>query len=367
MRIAMIGSRGIGAHEGGVERLVETLADGLSALGHEVLVYGRRRCMSFEPNLVGGRSVITPGFGGKHLETLTHTFTACLDALRRDVDIVHVHSPGPALFVPMLKATGLPVVLTIHAPDWRREKWSPPARLALRAGLAAGMRLADGVTAVAPHLASELSKMFHRDVVYVPNAVECWEAGDPDELLHWNLQPQGYALYVGRLVPEKKLDVLLEAWQEARLDIPLVVAGAVGNTRYARRCRQLAPSDVRWVGSIEPQRLTSLYAGGKFLVQPSVLEGASLVLMEAACQGCCVVATDMLANREVLGEAALWVPPESPAALAESLIRCNTDAALRSRLGEEARKHVTQTFTRTKLVGRMEAMYKSVQHGAGHK
>jgi glycosyltransferase involved in cell wall biosynthesis len=367
MRIAMIGSRGLGAHEGGVERLVETLADGLSAFGHEVLVYGRRRCMSFEPNLIGGRTIITPGFGGKHLETLTHTSTACLDVLRRDVDVVHVHSPGPALLIPLLKSAGLPVVLTIHAPDWRREKWSSPARLALRAGLEAGMRLADRVTAVAPHLAKELSETHHRDVVYVPNAVDCCREGDADDLLHWGLQPEAYALHVGRAVPEKKLDVLLEAWAQAELEIPLAVAGVIGESRYARRCRQLAPPNVRWLGSLEPQRLTSLYAGARFLAQPSVLEGASLVLMEAACQGRCVIATDMPANREVLGEAACWVPPQSPVALVEALIRCNSDAALRRELGDKARQHVTQTFTIQTLVGRMERMYMSVQHGAGHR
>lgn len=363
MRIAMIGSRGIGAHEGGVERLVETLSAGLSAFGHDVLVYSRERCRSFEPAIVGGQPVFTPGFGGKHLETLTHTLTACMDVLRRHVDVVHVHSPGPALCMPIVKAAGLPVVLTIHAADWKRAKWSLPARAVLRTGLEIGMRLADRVTAVAPHLARELSATFNRKVAYVPNAVEPWAVPDADDLRRWGLEQEGYGLYVGRIVPEKRLHVLLDAWRRACPHMPLVIAGGTGDRAYAKRCRQVAPASTLWLGSVRPEALESLYGYARFLVHPSVLEGASLVLMEAAVQGRCIVVTDIEANRDVLGEAAVWVPPDDPAALAEALLRCNDDPALRREVGARARQRVTRRFTIQQLVSKMEAMYESATSG----
>ncbi|MBS3821187.1 MAG: glycosyltransferase family 4 protein [Phycisphaerae bacterium] len=363
MRIAMIGTRGLGASEGGVERVVELLAAGLSARGHEMLVYGRERCISHEPVRVGGQSIVTAGFGGKHLEALTHTATACWDVLRRQVDVVHVHSPGPALLLPLVVAAGLPTVLTIHAPDWRREKWSRPARLALRAGLSTGMRLADRVTAVAPHLARELERQFGRSVTVVPNAVEPWRIGDEADLRRWHLAAGRYVLHVGRIVPEKRLDVLIDAWRRAGLDVPLVVAGGVGEAGYARRCRRESPDGVYWLGAVRPDVLDSLYAHARFVVQPSVLEGASLVLHEAATHGRCVIASSTPANREVLDAAALWVPPDDAAALAEAMIRCHNDAALRRETGHLASEHVATSFTIQRMVSTMESMYKAISRG----
>jgi glycosyltransferase involved in cell wall biosynthesis len=359
----MIGTRGLGASEGGVERVVELLAAGLSARGHEVLVYGRERCISHEPIRVGGQSIVTGGFGGKHLETLTHTATACWDVLRREVDVVHFHSPGPALLLPLVAAVGLTTVLTVHAPDWRREKWSRPARLVLRAGLAAGMRLADGVTAVAPHLAAELERQFGRSVTVVPNAVEPWRISDETDLQRWGLTEDRYVLHVGRIVPEKRLDVLLDAWRRARLDVPLVIAGGVGDGGYAERCRRQSPGGVYWLGAVRPDVLDSLYAHTRFVVQPSVLEGASLVLHEAATHGRCVIAADIPANREVLDEAAVWVPPDDAAALAEAMIRCNKDGALRREIGCLASEHVASAFTIQRMVSTMESMYEAVTRG----
>jgi glycosyltransferase involved in cell wall biosynthesis len=365
MRIAMIGSRGLGAREGGVERVVETLSGALTSRGHDVLVYGRERCMGREPVLIGGRSILTGGFGGKHLETLTHTATACWDVLRRGVDVVHFHSPGPALCMPMVKAAGLPVVLTVHAPDWRREKWSAPAKAALWTGLAVGMKLADAVTAVSPELAIELQERFGRDVAVTANAVDAWRMADVDELRRWNLQPGEYVLHVGRIVPEKRLGLLLHVWRQAGLGVPLVIAGGVGDRAYAKRCRREAPANVRWLDSVESPVLDSLYANAMFVVQPSVLEGASLVLLEAATHSRCIVAADIPANRGVLDDAAVWVSPDSTVGLAEALLRCKADAALRREMGRRANEHVMGTFTVQQLAVTMERMYEAVRRERG--
>ena len=214
MRIAMIGSRGIPARAGGVERVVEELTRELSARGHEVLVYARPG-YARQPWSGPGRIIPTPGLPGKHLDAITHTATAMLAVSRRGADVVHIHSPGPALWSWLAAARGLPIVLTVHAPDWRREKWTVPARLALRAGLALGMRLARAVTAVSPCLAEELTKTFGRQVLCIPNAVRPVQPVPARAIRAWGLKPDAYGLYVGRIEPEKRLDFLLRAWRGA--------------------------------------------------------------------------------------------------------------------------------------------------------
>ena len=225
MRIAMIGSRGLPARLGGVERVVEDLAREMAAEGHEVLVYSRRGYAADTDAPEFARRIFSPGLAGKHLDTITHTASAVWDVLRRKVDIVHVHNPGPALCSWLPSLAGRPVVLTVHAPDWRREKWSPLARAVLHAGLAVGMRVADAVTAVSQNLAAELAAKFIRSVTFVRTGVRPPRETNPALLGRWSLAPEAYALHVGRLVPEKRLHVLLDAWGRANLDIPLVIAG----------------------------------------------------------------------------------------------------------------------------------------------
>lgn len=355
MRIAMIGSRGIPAGVGGVERVVEHLARGLAGRGHEVLVYCRRGYVAPTPP-AGGRQVFTPGLSFRWFDTLTHSATACLDVLRRDVDLVHVHSPGPALwsFLPALRR---PVVFTVHAPDWRRDKWSPAGRCVLRSGLAVGGRIARTVTAVSPSLAKELEARLHRPVRCIPNAAPEATAVPAEVVVSLGLSPGRYALHVGRLVPEKRLHVLLEAWRRAGEPLPLAVAAAEETTAYARRCRSAAGANVRFLGPRFGNELAALYSQAAMVVQPSVLEGASLVVLEAAAHGRCIVATDLPANREILGPYGVYVPPDDPVALAEAIVRYIHDEPARACLGEQARRRVREQFDGDGVVVEYERMY----------
>ena len=71
-----------------------------------------------------------------------------------------------------------PVVTTNHGPAYLREKWSRPARAAIRAVDGLSVRLASRATAVSIVQAEELSRRYGREVVAVPNGVEPDEAAD---------------------------------------------------------------------------------------------------------------------------------------------------------------------------------------------
>lgn len=358
MRIAMIGSRGIPAEVGGVERVVEQLTRGLVARGHEVLVYGRRHYVGrAQPEV--GRLIVTPGLSGSRWDTLTHSATASLDVLRRDVDLVHVHSPGPALWS-WLPALRRPVVFTVHAPDWRREKWSPWGQAVLRKGLRVGGRVARAITAVSPSLAADLESQLARPVTCVPNAAPRITPRPTDRIRPWGLESNQYALHVGRIVPEKRLHVLLEAWGKANLSQPLVVAAGEGETPYARQCHQIAPPNVLFVGPQFGEALAELYSNAAMVIQPSALEGASLVVLEAAAYGRCLLLTEIEANREILGDAGAYFSVDDLAELARQIVRYMSDPALRASLGQRARTHVTGRFGEDKIVSGYERVYNVV-------
>lgn len=375
MRIAMVGTRGIPTRLGGAERVVEQLARHLVLRGHEVLVYCRRGLVNENGNGNGNghgggaARLFTPHWSGKHVESLSATATAVWDLLRRGVDVVHVHSPGPAMLSWLPAAAGRAVVFTVHAPDWRRDKWSRAAQAAIRGGLWCGMKCATEVTAVSSSLAGELERQYHRPVRHVPNAAPACEPAGVRMLPRWGLRPGRYLLHVGRIVPEKRLDLLLRSWDAAAGKAhtsgagigpdgwKLVVTGQWDDSRYGRACRAAAGKDVLFLGPRHGLELAELYTHAGAVVQPSVLEGMSLVLLEAAAYGRCVLAADIPANREVLGEAAWYIQPDDAAALAGALGRCMQCQDDRVRLGEQARRRAAGLPTWAQVARTMERVY----------
>lgn len=361
MRIAMIGSRGIPAGVGGVERVVEDISRGLVMRGHEVIVYGREHYLTNSGEPQFGRSIITGGFEGKHLDTITHTATAVWDVLRRGVDVVHIHSPGPAIWSWVPALAHRKVVFTVHAPDWRRDKWSPVGRAVIRTGLSAGMRFADAVTGVSQSISADLSQRFGREVVCIPNSVGQRKPLAANYIRRWGLRENGFALHVGRIVPEKRLGLLLKAWKESKLKIPLVVAGDASGEGYPKICRDLAVgSNVLFIGPQVGEILEELYSNTAMVIQPSVLEGASLVLLESAAHARCVICTDMPANREILGDAGIYFPKDKITALTSLLYRYYNAEDIRVNTGLQAQRRVESEFSPEAAVSSYEQVYREV-------
>ena len=361
MRIAMIGSRGIPAHSGGVEHVAEELSRELTACGHEVLVYTRPHYVIGPASPELGRQIVTSGVRGKHLETITHTATAMLDMLRRRVDVVHIHSPGPALLSWFAKLTGRPVVFTIHGPDWRGPKWSPSARRMLKAGLTCGMKFADAITTPSRELAGELANQYGRQVEHIPNGVRPAKPHSVQAIARWGLAADQYALNVGRIVPGKQVDMLAQGWAEAKFPLKLVIVGELDDSRYVRRCLRWAGLNVLFLGRQYGKVLAELYSNAAMVVQPSIHEGMSLVLLEAAAHGRCVIAADIPENRDVLDDACLYYAGESNTELLSAVGRCVNSAELRKSLGSKARSFVERNYSWPSSARRFEQLYRRLR------
>jgi glycosyltransferase involved in cell wall biosynthesis len=149
-------------------------------------------------------------------------------------------------------------------------------------------------------------------------------------------------LYVGRLDPEKGLDVLLEAWR----DVPgeLVIAGSGSEEA---RLRATSPPRVRFTGAVTQEETVRLYAAADVFVLPSRSEPWGMVLNEAAAAGLPLVATDGAGAADDLvqdGENGFVVPVGDAAALRSALRRLADDAELRHRQAARSRD-LAQRFT----------------------
>ena len=361
MRIALVGARSHPAQHGGIERAVESLADEYVRLGHDVQV------------LVADSGGVHDGVHvrevaaarGKYTQALTQALASVPPLSRSTTDVVHVHGVGPGMVVPLLRARRLPTVLTVHALDFERDKWPRPAQVLFKAMSRPGVRMADELIAVAGHLADDVERVFGRRPEVVANGIAVPEP-DLAVLEQHGVTPGSYLVFVGRLVPEKRVDVLLRAHAAASGDLPLLVVGE-GSGSYAgeheQLLRELAGPGVRMLGALPHDAVCALVGGAAALVNPSRLEGMPLTVLEAQALGTPVVLSDIAPHREIAGAATALVAVDDVAALAQELVRAAEQREQRSSAARADRDRVRREHSWASVAERHLERYAEAING----
>jgi glycosyltransferase involved in cell wall biosynthesis len=372
MRIAMIGLRGLPATFGGIERHVEELGTRLVARGHEVVVFCRPQYVGdSRTEYRGVRLVQVPTPARVGAEAFVHSALSTVVARRRDFDVAHFHALGPGLFSPLARVKGLAVVQTVHGLDHQRAKWGPVASTVLALGAHVSARVPHEVVVVSEELRRHYDAEYHRATTYIGNGVPEPGPGSPEVLARFGLREGEYALFVGRLVPEKDPALLIRAFRQlADTSQRLVLVGDSSHTdEYTAELKESARGDDRIVftGFQYGAELESLYQHAGLFVQPSLLEGLPITLLEAAAHGVPVLVSDIPPHLEVLretgpGRATFTTGDEG------SLV-----AALRASLADEGaaegarRLHdeVVQRYSWDQATTQLEDVYTRAVAGAG--
>lgn len=313
MKIAVLGTRGFPNVQGGVEAHCENLYPRLAALGCEVAVFTRARYVN--PSLREFKGVrliplICPR--NKFFEAFGHTFKGVFAAKKLRPDILHIHAAGPSLFTPLARILGMEVVITSHGPEHERKKWAGFPSYVLRLAEYLGCAYADRIISVSESNAQRLTKKYHREVVLLPNGVRIPEIADTDAALRqYGLERGKYILSVGRFVPEKGWDTLVEAFalisrEQTPLGWKLVIAGQADHEdKYSRELKLNVAQKVKegipiiLTGFLAGLPLAELYSHAGLFVLPSYYEGLPIALLEAMSYGLSCVVSDIPANREV--------------------------------------------------------------------
>jgi len=304
MRIAFLGSRGIPARYSGFETFYEQLAVRLVQRGHHVTVYNRSHFIRDVKNEYKGvRLISLPSIPTKHLDTLTHTVLTSLHSLFQNYDIAYFCIVGNSPLVWLPRTAGAKTLLNVDGQDWAREKWSGFARWYQRWCEKVATRTASLLVADARVIQRRYRDLYGAPAVFVPYGANVRRDDRLEALEKWGLSPREYILYVGRLVPENAIDILIRAFRRVRTSKKLVIVGdAPFADNYKALLRSLADEKVVFTGYAFGDDYAQLSSHAYLSVQPSAIDGTRPALLDQMGFGNCVLVRDSAANMEVVGE-----------------------------------------------------------------
>lgn len=322
LHIAMLGHKHILSREGGIEIVVKELATRLSARGHQVVAYDRNTHhvsgeeIKARTEYEGVKIIPVWTIEKKGLAAMTASLSAAWKAARSNADVIHIHAEGPAAmcgFVRFLwKISGKgkrKLIVTVHGLDWARAKWGGFASKYIKFGEKQAVKNADEIIVLSRGVQEYFKTTYGRDTVFIPNGVNRPEKKTADVIEKlWGLEKDGYVLFLGRIVPEKGLRYLIEAWKALKTDKKLVIAGGSSDTEaFMTELKDLSAGDERIVftGFQQGRVLEELYSNSFIYVLPSDLEGMPLSLLEAMSYGNCCLVSDIAECTEVVEDKAV--------------------------------------------------------------
>lgn len=358
LKVAMIGSKGLPAVFGGIERHVEEVGKRLVSKGHRVTVYGRKP-FSSDGEYMGMKIKVLPSIPTKNLDAATNTLAATLHASFGDFDIVHYHGIGPSLFCWIASALGKRTVSTIHAPDYRQKKWGAAARRLLKLGEKTAVHRSDAPVAVSRLMAASLEERYGSSVTYIPNGTTLYDVPPFEEAAELGIREGHYILTVGRFIVERGFHTLLEAFRCIETGLRLVIVGdARFEKEYAARLRALADERVLFPGYISGRTLNELYAHCSFYVLPSLVEGLPISLLEAMSFSRPVLMSDIDENLEVAEGIAVTFRRGDAEDLERGLkTMLEMEERERVERGRRGRMRVEGDYTWDEVADRIEELY----------
>lgn len=317
---------------GGVEELTLQLARDYQRRGHDVMVVVHCHPHDLpEQDVVEGVPVRRVNFdlpGSHPARLLRHPAVlrrqlAALAAIGPRPDVIHVQCASNQVLPFTLWTTlrRIPLILTTQGEVTMDAGRVYQESLQMRAVLRLGSRRAAALTACSRRAgddAANVARGFeHADVV--PNGV------DPTQWQVAPLPPDPVFAAWGRHVPQKGLDLLIQAFDRVRHELPGSVLRIGGDGPERQRLHDLAGPGVEFLGPLDRAGVQSLLQGSRVAVVPSRLEPFGIVAVEAMAAGRGVVWSTNGGLADATGGMGWGADPTDTRALAEAMISAHRD------------------------------------------
>lgn len=365
---------------GGAERQVDTLARRLLKKGIKVRVVTEKKEKDWKQDeIINGIPVKRIPFPEIRLLGSMVLFLSLflyLFKTRKEYDIIHVHIAKYFAFIAAIigSHTGKKVIIKISG--WEeldkgilneQQRKKPLYRL-----LTWGIKKADYFIAVSKEIESALKRCnFPSDrIVYLPNGVdtELFYPPEKEEKQSLrekiNIKASIAGIFVGRLVNEKGLTYLINAWKDITIRNPDAKLYLLGNGYLLKRLKDMTSEynlkdNLVFKGTVD--NVYDYLKSADLFILPSVTEGLSNTMLEAMATGLPVVGTRISGNEDLIinKKNGFLVPPKDSKALSEAIQTLLTDKNLRENMGKSSRRIIEERYSIDKIVDRYLELYGS--------
>lgn len=171
-------------------------------------------------------------------------------------------------------------------------------------------------------------------------------------------------MFLGRLVPEKGIRYLIEAFQDVQTDKKLVIAGGSSDTdEFANELKGLAKGDDRilFTGFVQGQELEELYSNAYVYTLPSDLEGMPLSLLESMSYGNCCIVSDISECTEVVEDKAIIFKKSDVSDLKIKIQEACNQSELVQGLKKQATNFICSKYNWDKIVQETLNLYRGTK------
>jgi len=367
------GHKRIPSREGGVEIVVEELSTRLVKLGNQVDAYNRKGKNVQDKNAdkdkkklkeyKGVKILTIPTINKKGIDAFLYSFFASVRALFGHYDVLHYHAEGSCamLWIPHLFKKK--IVVTIHGLDWQRSKWGGFATKYIKFGEKCAVKYADEIIVLSENVKKYFKETYNRETIFVPNGIDKPVIRQANIIKNkYNLNKNDYILFLARIVPEKGLDDLIDAYMQIETDKKLVIAGGASHTNeYLEHIKEKVKDNknIIMTGFVQGEELDELYSNAYLYCLPSHIEGMPISLLEAFSYGCNVLISDIDENVQVAEQYATKFKMGNIDDLANKLKECLEDKNRYD--SKEIQEFILNKYSWNDVVERTMKIYKEIK------
>ncbi|WP_339813411.1 DUF1972 domain-containing protein [uncultured Imperialibacter sp.] len=305
MKIAIIGSRGYPYVYSGYETLVKELSERLVERGIEVTVYCHKALFQDRPKQVNGvKLVYLPSIETKVLSQFIHSFFSMIHACFSKVDVIFVVNSANGPFGVISKIFGKKTAINVDGMEWLRPKWKGLGARYFYFASWLSTKLYDQIINDSEEMRNIYLKLFKRDSIVIAYGATIRQTQDASKIKKWGLEPSGYYLIVGRLIPDNNADLIIKGFMQSKSLRKLVIIGDVPyKDEYSENIKLMGKEDSRvlFTGYVtDPEELAELYHNAYVYLHGHEFGGTNPTMLKAMAYGSCILALNTKFNQEML-------------------------------------------------------------------
>lgn len=353
---------------GGTDRVAENLIQNLKdEYDITLFCYRDPQAAAYIP---GVRIIQFRPLAANSVGALIYYFFSSLRALTIRTDLVHVHKTDCALFIPLL-ALRHKVVATSHEAPYKRDKWNLLERLYFRIAERIFIRTPHMTTCISMPLTAYYNNRYGGNVRFIPNGINPAESTRYDTDAAKAFLPQGadinseFVLFSARrLMSTKGCHTLLSALRQLKYTGQIFIAGETDHhQQYIEELMKLSSGlRVYFLGFVHPlPALLALVDRSSIFVFPSETEGMSIMLLEVASTGRCIVASNIPENTQVFSpDEVIYFTNKDSRNLAQRLQWAWQNPERCAEIGAMARKKVHHRFNWENISLEYSSLYRQL-------